>query len=114
MKDQIRGLINHMIESGIQYSEAVSEFEKQFILRMLEENKGNQSKTAEALGIHRNTLSRKKRRAGLGSPRPTCETFSTSDCQTVLLIHQPASLSDRQQDKPGVSGGPVISPLLQS
>jgi Fis family transcriptional regulator, factor for inversion stimulation protein len=65
MKDQIRSLINHMIENGIQYSEAVSEFEKQFILRVLEEHKGNQSKTAEALGIHRNTLSRKREELGL-------------------------------------------------
>jgi len=65
MKDQIKALISHMIESGIQYSEAVSEFEKQFILRVLEEHKGNQSKTAEALGIHRNTLSRKREELGL-------------------------------------------------
>ena len=65
MKDQLAALINHMIESGIQYSEAVSEFEKQFILRVLEKHHGNQSRTAEALGIHRNTLSRKREELGL-------------------------------------------------
>ena len=48
-----------MIDHGILFTEAVSEFEKRFIKRMLEKNNGNHSKTAKALGIHRNTLSRK-------------------------------------------------------
>jgi DNA-binding NtrC family response regulator len=48
-----------MIEQGILFPDAVSEFEKRFIKRMLEKNKGNFSKTSVALGIHRNTLSRK-------------------------------------------------------
>ena len=59
MKDQLEALITRMIEHGIQYSEAVSEFEKRFIQQMLEKNHGNHSKAAKALGIHRNTLSRK-------------------------------------------------------
>ena len=65
MKDQLEALINRMIENGIQYPEAVTEFEKRFIQRMLEKNGGNQSKTAQALGIHRNTLSRKREELGL-------------------------------------------------
>jgi transcriptional regulator with PAS, ATPase and Fis domain len=48
-----------MIEHGILFSDAVSEFEKKFIKRMLEKNNDNLSKAAVALGIHRNTLSRK-------------------------------------------------------
>ncbi len=48
-----------MVERGILFDEAVSEFEKRFILRMLQEENGNQSRAARALGIHRNTLSRK-------------------------------------------------------
>ena len=48
-----------MIEQGILFTDAVSEFEKKFIKQMLEKNKGNHSKAAMALGIHRNTLSRK-------------------------------------------------------
>jgi len=59
VKDQLEALITRMIEHGIQYSEAVAEFEKRFIQRMLERNNGNHSKAAKALGIHRNTLSRK-------------------------------------------------------
>ena len=59
MKDQLEGLITQMIERGILFDEAVGEFEKRFIKRILERTNGNQSKAAEALGIHRNTLSRK-------------------------------------------------------
>ena len=59
MKDQLESLVNQMIDRNILYTDAVSEFEKRFIKRMLEKNNGNHSKTAMALGIHRNTLSRK-------------------------------------------------------
>jgi DNA-binding NtrC family response regulator len=54
-----------MIERGILFTDAVSEFEKRFIKRMLEKNEGNHSKAAVALGIHRNTLSRKVEDLGL-------------------------------------------------
>lgn len=59
MKDQLESLVKQMIDHGILFTDAVAEFEKRFIKRMLDENKGNHSKTAKALGIHRNTLSRK-------------------------------------------------------
>lgn len=65
MKDQLESLINQMIEQGILFTDAVSEFEKKFIKRMLERTKGNHSKAALALGIHRNTLSRKVEELGL-------------------------------------------------
>lgn len=65
MKDQLESLVNQMIEHGILFTEAVSEFEKRFIKRMLEKHNGNHSKTAAALGIHRNTLSRKVDELGL-------------------------------------------------
>lgn len=59
MKDQLEGLVNQMIERGILFDEAVGEFERRFIKRVLERENGNQSRSAEILGIHRNTLSRK-------------------------------------------------------
>lgn len=65
MKDQLESLVKEMIEHGILYTEAVAEFEKKFIKRMLEKNNGNHSKAAVALGIHRNTLSRKVEDLGL-------------------------------------------------
>ena len=65
MKDQLESLINQMIDRGILYTNAVAEFEKKFIKRMLEKNNDNHSKAAVALGIHRNTLSRKVEDLGL-------------------------------------------------
>lgn len=59
MKDQLEGLVNQMVERGILFDEAVGEFEKRFIKRVLDRTAGNQSRAAELLGIHRNTLSRK-------------------------------------------------------
>ena len=59
MKDQLEALVTQMIEHGIVYDDAVVEFEKKFIRKVLEKMNGNRSKAAKALGIHRNTLSRK-------------------------------------------------------
>ena len=59
MKDQLESLVVMMVERGVRLEEAVNEFEKRFIKRVLEQLNGNQSRAALALGIHRNTLSRK-------------------------------------------------------
>jgi Fis family transcriptional regulator, factor for inversion stimulation protein len=59
LKDQLEALINQMVEQGIAFEDAVSEFEKRFVKRVLEKANGNQSKAANELRIHRNTLSRK-------------------------------------------------------
>ena len=59
MKDQLESLVNQMIERGLMFAEATSEFEKKFILKVLEKYHGNQTKAAKALGIHRNTLNKK-------------------------------------------------------
>jgi DNA-binding protein Fis len=48
-----------MVERGILFDEAVNEFQKRFIKRVLDRSKGNQSRAARLLGMHRNTLSRK-------------------------------------------------------
>ena len=45
-----------MVERGIHFDEAVNEFEKKFIKRVLDRSHGNQSRAARLLGIHRNTL----------------------------------------------------------
>jgi Fis family transcriptional regulator len=59
VKDQMEGLVSWMVERGILFDEAVGEFEKRFIKRVLDRVDGNQSRAADVLGIHRNTLSRK-------------------------------------------------------
>jgi Fis family transcriptional regulator, factor for inversion stimulation protein len=55
----MEGLVSWMVERGILFDEAVEEFEKRFIKRVLDRVDGNQSRAADVLGIHRNTLSRK-------------------------------------------------------
>ena len=59
MKEELEALVGTMVERGILLEEAVTEFEKKFIKCVLERLKGNQSRAAKVLGIHRNTLSRK-------------------------------------------------------
>jgi len=59
VKDQLDALINQLIEHNILFGDAVGEFEKRFIRKILEKNNGNLSKSAKDLCIHRNTLSRK-------------------------------------------------------
>ncbi|HTZ33221.1 MAG TPA: helix-turn-helix domain-containing protein [Methylomirabilota bacterium] len=70
MRDQLEGLILQMVDRGILFDEAVGEFEKRFIKRVLDRTNGNQSRAAEVLGIHRNTLSRKMTEYKLDHRRP--------------------------------------------
>jgi DNA-binding NtrC family response regulator len=70
ISDKLERLVEEMVDRGVQFDDAVREFEKRFIARVLGQCEGSLTKTADALGIHRNTLSRKmgeykiKKRAG--------------------------------------------------
>jgi Fis family transcriptional regulator len=59
VKQELESLIAEMIEKGILFSDARREFEKRFIQRMLQRHRGNLSRAAKDLKIHRNTLGRK-------------------------------------------------------
>lgn len=59
MKDQLEVLIGQMVERGILLEEALAEFERRFIKRVMDHVEGNQCRAARTLGIHRNTLGRK-------------------------------------------------------
>ncbi len=59
MKAELESLIDQMITRGILFEEAVKEFEKKFILKVVSRHKNNLSKAADELGIHRNTLSKR-------------------------------------------------------
>ena len=71
MKDQMEKLIAELVDGGVFFVDAVSEFEKKFIRKVLDINRGNQSQSAKALGIHRNTLGRKMDEYKLGSKNGT-------------------------------------------
>jgi DNA-binding NtrC family response regulator len=68
--DRLQRLVEEMIDKGVRFDDAVHEFEKRFIARVLGNCDGSLTKAADALGMHRNTLTRKmgeykiKRRAG--------------------------------------------------
>ncbi|MFZ3263522.1 MAG: helix-turn-helix domain-containing protein [Terriglobales bacterium] len=92
MKDQLEALILQMYKSNILYSEAVREFKKRFIVTVLEENRGNQCKSARELGMHRNTLSRtmeelkidvRQLRAGAKRPPRSARPLSTLERKQV-------------------------------
>ena len=58
MKEQLSSVVWQMYRDGMRCSEAVREFQKTFILTALKDQRGNQCKAAEKLGMHRNTLRR--------------------------------------------------------
>ena len=68
--ERLEKLVEEMVEKGVRYEDAIREFDKRFIASVLARADGSLTKTACALGMHRNTLTRKmgeykiKRRAG--------------------------------------------------
>ncbi len=59
MKEKLESLVAEMVERRIYLDEALDEFEKKFIQSALTKTDGNQTKAAQILGVHRNTLNRK-------------------------------------------------------
>ena len=57
--DRLEKLVEEMVDKGVQFDDAVHEFEKRFISRVLGSCAGSLTKTADALGMHRTTLTRK-------------------------------------------------------
>ena len=59
MRVRLEALIDEMLDGHILLAEAVNEFERLYIKKALSRNKEHLSKTAKALGIHRNTISKR-------------------------------------------------------
>jgi transcriptional regulator with PAS, ATPase and Fis domain len=59
VKQQLEALVTEMVEKGILFADAEREFEKRFIARVLQRHRGNLSRAAQDLKIHRNTLGKK-------------------------------------------------------
>jgi DNA-binding NtrC family response regulator len=70
ISERLERLVEEMVDKSVQFEDAVREFEKRFIVRVLTQCDGSLTRTACTLGMHRNTLTRKmgeykiKRRAG--------------------------------------------------
>lgn len=59
LRTRMESLIEEMLDGQIMLGEAISEFEKLYIQKALERYDEHLSQTASALGIHRNTLSKR-------------------------------------------------------
>ena len=59
MHNLLEQLVSQMVEKGIHYEDAQREFDRRFIIAVMDKAEGNLSKAADTLGVHRNTLSRK-------------------------------------------------------
>jgi Fis family transcriptional regulator, factor for inversion stimulation protein len=65
VKELLDRLVDQMVTGGITFEDGRREFERRFITRVLAGTKGHLSKTADELGLHRNTLARKLAELGL-------------------------------------------------
>jgi DNA-binding NtrC family response regulator len=59
ISERLEKLVEDMVERGVRFDDAVREFEKRFIARVLGRCDGSVTRAADSLGIHRNTLARK-------------------------------------------------------
>jgi DNA-binding NtrC family response regulator len=59
ISDRLDKLVEEMVDRGVRYEDAVHEFEKRFISKVLGCCDGSLTKAACTLGMHRNTLTRK-------------------------------------------------------
>jgi DNA-binding NtrC family response regulator len=59
ISERLQRLVDEMVEKGVHFEDAVQEFEKRFISRVLSQCDGSLTRTSDALGMHRNTLTRK-------------------------------------------------------
>ena len=59
ISERLERLVEEMVDRSVQFEDAVREFEKRFIARVLQRHRGNLSRAAKDLRIHRNTLGKK-------------------------------------------------------
>ena len=69
MKERFDSLVEHLLDNGFFLEEAVELLEKSLIARAMERTKGNCSAASKLLGIHRNTLQRKREEYQLDTRR---------------------------------------------
>ncbi len=59
ISERLDKLVDEMVDKGVRFEDAVKEFEKRFIAKVLGSCDGSLTRAADTLGIHRNTLARK-------------------------------------------------------
>ncbi|MDX1501145.1 MAG: helix-turn-helix domain-containing protein [Thermoanaerobaculia bacterium] len=58
-------IVDELVGRGVPLAQARREFEKLFIIAALRRHNGNVSRSAESLGVHRNTLQNKVGNLGI-------------------------------------------------
>jgi DNA-binding NtrC family response regulator len=58
-------LVEELVSQGIPLQQAKREFERHYLLAALDQHEGNLTRSAEALGVHRNTLRNKMSALGI-------------------------------------------------
>ena len=79
LRDRLECLADEMLDGHIMLDEALAEFEKLYIQKALERHNAHLSRTAAALGIHRNTLTKRLaayRTQGKSAAVQTVETIN--------------------------------------
>ena len=73
IRSQLEALVEEMLDGQILLEEAMSEFERLYIQKALSRQQKHLSRTADMLGIHRNTLAKRvasyHQRSRLAPPR---------------------------------------------
>ena len=59
LRAQLEALVDQMLDGRILLDEAIAEFEKLYIQRAYDRNRKHISRTANVLGVHRNTISKR-------------------------------------------------------
>jgi len=65
LNGQLSQIVRELARSGVTLEQARREFERQFIVASLEDHRGNISRSAKKLGVHRNTLRNKVSNLGI-------------------------------------------------
>lgn len=60
-------IVDELVQQGVTLEQARREFEKQFIVASIKSNDGNLGRSAQSLGVHRNTLRNKVCNLGIAT-----------------------------------------------
>ena len=100
LRERLDHLIEDMIVGGIRFPDAKREFEKRFLAQVMEIEKGNLSRAAKVLHIHRNTLSKKLQAHAETAARLTVEALAGDLARLCLEDPNIQSVTVRVE-KPG-------------
>lgn len=67
LKDGLTRIVDELVRQGVTLEQARQEFERQFIVAAIRSNQGNLGRSAQSMGVHRNTLRNKVSNLGIAS-----------------------------------------------